>query len=92
VVESIPRKVAELPARIAVVTVSEIDVADDIVPAGPVTLSEYSPGATSAATLMRTDDEAVAGFVLNVPAIPEGQLDAVKVTAELKPFTGAIVT
>ena len=37
---------------------------------------------------MVTFDEAVAGFVPNVPVIPEGQPDAANVTPELKPFTG----
>ena len=37
-------------------------------------------------------EEPVAGFVPNVPTMPEGHPDAAKVTAELKPFTGLTVT
>ena len=39
-----------------------------------------------------TDDDVVAGFVPKFPVIPAGQLDATKVTAELKPLAGLIVT
>src|SRR5450432_1154954 len=41
---------------------------------------------------MVTSDDAVGGFVPNVPVIPVGQLDAARVTAELKPLAGIIVT
>ena len=37
-------------------------------------------------------DDAVAGFVPNVPVMPAGQPDAASVTAELKPLAGMIVT
>ena len=37
-------------------------------------------------------DDAVAGFVPNVPVMPAGQPDAASVTAELKPLAGIIVT
>ena len=43
-------------------------------------------------TLIVTIDDAVAGFVPNVPVIPAGQADAVSVTGELKPFAGTTVT
>ena len=39
-----------------------------------------------------TIDDAVAGFVPNVPVMPAGQPDAASVTAELNPLAGAIVT
>lgn len=39
-----------------------------------------------------TIEEAVAGFVPNVPVMPRGHPDAVKVTPELKPFAGVTVT
>ena len=37
-------------------------------------------------------DDAVAGFVPNVPVMPAGQADAASVTAELNPFAGVTVT
>ena len=37
-------------------------------------------------------EEAVAGFVPNVPVMPAGQPDAVRVTEEVEPFAGVIVT
>src|SRR5438874_1153627 len=40
---------------------------------------------------MVATDEAVAGFVANVPVIPAGQLDTARVTAELKPLAGVTV-
>ena len=43
-------------------------------------------------TLIVTIEDAVAGFVPNVPVIPVGQLDAASVTALLKPFAGMMVT
>ncbi len=39
-----------------------------------------------------TIDEAVVGFVPNVPVMPVGQLDGASVTAELKPLAGVIET
>ena len=41
---------------------------------------------------MVTTEDVVAGFVPKVPVMPGGQLDATKVTAELNPFAGLIVT
>jgi len=38
-----------------------------------------------------TVDVVVAGFVPKVAVIPVGQLEAASVTAELKPFSGAMV-
>ena len=61
-------------------------------PLVPFTVSKYCPGATLAATVMVTVDEAVAGFFPNVPVIPEGQPDVAKLTAVLKPFAGFTVT
>ncbi len=37
-------------------------------------------------------DDAVAGFVPNVPVMPDGQPNAASVTGELKPLAGVIVT
>ena len=39
-----------------------------------------------------TVDAVVAGFVPKVSVMPTGKLDAASVTAELKPFSGAMVT
>src|SRR5580693_6904746 len=41
---------------------------------------------------MVTIDDAVAGFVANVPVMPVGQPDAASVTPELNPFAGVTVT
>jgi hypothetical protein len=41
---------------------------------------------------MVTVDDDVAGLVANKPVMPVGQLDAAKVTGELKPFMGLITT
>ena len=74
------------------VTIIEMVVLADKVPLVPSTVSVYGPGATPAATLMVTVDEAVAGFVPNVPVMPAGQPDAESVTPELKPLVGVTVT
>ena len=42
--------------------------------------------------MIPTVDNAVAGFVPNVPVMPAGQFDAASVTGLLKPFAGVIVT
>ena len=47
---------------------------------------------SSAATPIVTVEEAVAGFVPNVPVMPAGQLNGASVTGELKPLAGTIVT
>ena len=41
--------------------------------------------------MMVTVDAVVAGFVKKVAVMPVGQFDAASVTAELKPFRGAMV-
>ncbi len=38
-----------------------------------------------------TTEETVAGLVANVPVIPAGQLDTLRVTGELKPLVGVTV-
>ena len=45
-----------------------------------------------APTLIVTFEEPVVGFVPKVAVMPVGQLDAASVTAELKPFSGPMVT
>src|SRR5579862_9809232 len=57
----------------AALTVSEMVVLADKVPLVPFTVSVYGPAATVAFTLMVTIDDAVAGFVPNVPVMPAGQ-------------------
>ena len=90
---SILRKLAEdADPDDAAVTVSAMFVLADSVPVKPFTVSEYVPGATLAATLMLTLEEALAGFVPNVPLMPVGHPDAASVTPELKPFAGITVT
>jgi hypothetical protein len=74
------------------VTVIGMVVLVDKAPLVPVTVSVYGPGATLAATLIRTVDEDVAGLVRNVPVMPAGQPDAASVTPELKPLLGVTVT
>ena len=76
----------------AAVTVSAMFVLAASAPLTPFTASEYDPGATLAATLMLTLEEAVAGFVPKVPLMPVGHPDAANVTPELKPFAGVTVT
>ena len=60
-------------------------------PLTPVTGSENVPAATVEATLIVTKEDPLAGFGLNVPVNPVGQLAAARVTAELKPFTAFTV-
>ena len=61
-------------------------------PLAPFTVSEYGPAATPDPTPIVTAEDPVVGFVPKVPAMPAGQPEAVKVTAELNPFKGATVT
>ena len=89
---SSPAKLAEAPWLKAGVTVRAIVVDLVRVPEVPFTVSMYGPAETLAPTLMVTIDDAVAGFVPNVPVMPAGQPDAASVAAELKPLTGVIVT
>ena len=76
----------------AALTVSEIVLFADNVPLVPVTARTYCPGATLAATPMATTEEAAAGLVPKVAVMPVGQPDATRVTAELNPLAGVIVT
>ena len=43
------------------------------------------------ATLIVNTEVVVAGFGLNAPVIPAGQLEVAKLTGELKPFDGVTV-
>ena len=76
----------------AAVTVRAIVVLAESEPLVPFTVSAYEPAATPAATLIVTAELLVAGFVPNVPVMPDGQFEAASVTGELNPLAGFTIT
>ena len=58
----------------------------------PVTVKTYVPLAVEEPTVRVSVEEVVAGFGLKLPLVPEGRPLTEKVTAELKPLVGLIVT
>ena len=61
-------------------------------PPVPVTVKRYVPCAVEELTVIVSAEELVAGFGLKLPVAPAGRPLTDKVTGELKPPVGAIVT
>jgi hypothetical protein len=62
------------------------------VPPMPVTVKTYVPLAVDELTVNVSAEEVVAGFGLKLPVVPEGRPLTERVTGELKPLLGLIVT
>jgi hypothetical protein len=61
-------------------------------PPVPVTVNVYVPFATVEETFTASADDPVAGLGLKVPLAPDGRPPTARVTADLKPAAGVIVT
>lgn len=61
-------------------------------PPVPVTVKTYVPLAVDEPTVRVSVEEIVAGFGLKLPVVPEGRPLTEKVTAELNPLVGLMVT
>ena len=62
------------------------------VPPVPVTVNTYVPRAVEELTVSLSVEELVAGFGLKLPVVPEGRPLTDKLTGELNPPLGVIVT
>lgn len=58
----------------------------------PVTVKTYVPLAVDELTVRVRVEEVVAGFGLKAPVVPDGKPLTERVTAELKPLVGWMVT